>query len=418
MGAGRLNSSADKGRLYYGWIVLVACAILVIIASGMRFSFGVFFKPLATEFGLGRAVTSEIFSVYMVLSAISMVAAGWALGRYHPRVVFSIIGFFAGLSLLLTSQANDLWHIFISYSLLLAVGTGSVYIQAISLTMKWFDKNRGLAIGIVASGMGTGIMLMTPFSAWLIDSYNWQTSYFLLAFLAFFIMIPLALLLKNAPRKPSLPNVENLNTKNSSVLDKVYYGRSVDFTLRQAARTANFWFIALVRFLLACNVYLVLTHIVPHAIDLGINPIQAASVLSLVGFGTLAGMLVLGKASDIIGKKRTVVICLLVTSLSMLWPIWSSSLCVLYIFAILLGFFQAGAGPAINSLIADVFGTRHIAVINGTLNAFWGIGAAVGPTLAGYIFDISGSYITAFLAGLVAVLISTVIALFLRTSKA
>ncbi|MFC2068029.1 MFS transporter [Chloroflexota bacterium] len=413
------NTQVRNRKFYYGWIVLVACLAFLITSSGIRHSFGVFFKPLEADFDLSRALTSEIFTVYLALSALFAILAGWIIDRYEPKILFTVMGFFTGLSLLLTSQATELWHIFISYSLLLAIGTGAVYIQAISITLKWFMKGRGLAVGIVASGMGIGIILMTPISAWLIDSYGWQTSFFILALVAFFVMIPFALLLKRAPdKKAELLHSEETDTSKLSVLNKIRYDKVEDYTLLQAVRTSFFWLITFVRFLLGCCVYMVLTHIVPHAIDLGINPIQAASILSLAGGGTIMGMLLMGRASDIIGRKQILLICALLLTASMLWVVWSSSIWMLYIFAVIFGFSMGGTSPTVNSLIVDVFGTRHIGVINAVSDAGWGIGSALGPLLAGYVFDISGSYYYAFLAGMAAALITVILTLFARAPEA
>ena len=161
-----------------------------------------------------------------------------------------------------------------------------------------------------------------------------------------------------------------------------------------------------------------MAHIVPHAIDLGITPIQAASVLSVIGGGNILGRLVMGRASDSIGRKQAMLICTSLMAGAMLWLIWSSSSWMLYLFAIVFGFSHGGLAPPINALIGDVFGTRHIGVINAVLDAPWGIGAAVGPALAGYIFDVSGSYILAFLFGMATALITAMLVLFLRVPTA
>ncbi|MFC2068416.1 MFS transporter [Chloroflexota bacterium] len=406
-------------KLCYGWIVLAACMAMVVISSGIRFSFGVFFKPIEAEFGLSRALTSGIFSVYMVLSALFAILGGWVLDRYKPKILFTAMGLLASLSLLLTSQASELWHIFMGYSLLFAMGTGPIWVLALSIAQRWFVKGRGLAIGIVASGAGIGIALVSPISAWITTNYTWHTSYFILAFIAFFTIIPCALLLKGAPSETiALPGSKKLGASKSEAVDRQHYGEVGDFTLPQAAKTNVFWFVLLLRFLLACCVFIVITHIVPHALDLGINPMQAALILSLIGGANVLGMLIMGRASDRIGRKHALLICILFLAVAMLWVVWSSSLWMLYLFAVIFGFSMGGTAPSLNALIGDTFGMGHIGIIMAVLDVPWGIGAAVGPALAGYIFDISGSYVFAFLAGMLAALIITVLLLLLRVPKA
>ncbi|MFC2069440.1 MFS transporter [Chloroflexota bacterium] len=309
-----------------------------------------------------------------------------------------------------------MWHVFFGCGFLLVINSvAAVYILTLSIVLRWFLRGRGLAVSIVASGMGIGILLMTPISAWLIESYGWQTSYFILALVAFFVMIPFALLLKRAPdKKVVLSDLGDTDTSKASILNKIRYGKIEDYTLPQAVKTSIFWLIAFMRFLLGCCVYMVLTHIVPHAIDLGINPMQAASILSLTGGGTIIGMLLMGKATDIIDRKKILLICTLLLAVTMLWVIWSSSSSMLYLFAIVFGFSAGGTAPTINSLIVDFFGTRHIGIINAVSDVGWGIGSAIGPALAGYVFDTSGSYYLAFLVGMIAALIAGVLTILIR----
>ncbi|MFC2068505.1 MFS transporter [Chloroflexota bacterium] len=405
-------------RFYYGWIVLVACLIIVVTATGIRFSFGVFFKPLEADFELSRALTSQIFSVHMVVGSLFTILAGWALDRYKPKILFITMGLLTGFSLLLTSQASELWHVYVSYSLLFAIGSGPVWILASSIALRWFAKERGLASGIVTSGMGIGLMVMTPLSAWLIAGYGWQTSFFILALLAFIIIIPCAFLLKGAPYENiASPNSVKMSISRSNAPEKEHYGEKEDLSLLQAVRTSTFWLLFFVPFLMACCIFIVFTHIVPHATDLGITPIRAASILSIVGGTEILGRLLMGKASDSIGRKRTIMICVFLTAGAMLLLVWASSLWMFYLFAFMFGFSYGGVAPSFYALIGDFFGMRHIGVIMAVINSTWGIGGAVGPMLAGYIYDVSSSYGLAFVTGTLALLLIAGLVYMLRIPK-
>jgi len=306
-------------------------------------------------------------------------------------------------------------HIFLSYGVLFALGTGPVYTLPISIASRWFVKRRGLAVGIVISGAGIGIMLMTPLSAWLNANYGWPTSYFILAMIALFILIPSALLLKGAPReKIDLSPSSRGIVPQPVPLVKRHYGKAGDFTIGQAAKTSIFWPLLCIPFFVAICAFIVMTHIVPHAIDLGINQVQAASILSFIGGTSILGTLLMGRASDIMGRKPLIMISALLMAGAMFWLTWSSSSWMLYLFAVVFGFSYGGISSPVNAFIGDVFGTRHIGVILAVLSSPFSIGAAVGPALAGYIFDVSGSYYLAFLAGMVAALITAILALFLR----
>ncbi len=128
-----------KNRIFYGWVVVVAIFISSLIMKGIDSSFGVFFTSLESTFGLSRATTSAVLSGRMAFSCLSAVLGGWAIDRYDPRVVFSIMGLFIGISLILTSQTVAAWQLFVTYSLLLSIGIGAYYVVTTSTILRWFD---------------------------------------------------------------------------------------------------------------------------------------------------------------------------------------------------------------------------------------------------------------------------------------
>jgi len=145
-----------------------------------------------------------------------------------------------------------------------------------------------------------------------------------------------------------------------------------------------------------------LTHVVPRAQDVGIAPVQAAAIVSIVGAVTIPFRVAVGVASDRIGRKRVGVVCALLHTVAMLWLIGANELWMFYLFAVIYGIGYGGIDPPIVALIGDVFGLRRVGLIMGSLIVGWGLGAAVGPYLAGAVFDASGSYTAAFLAAALA----------------
>ncbi len=407
-----------RDGFYYGWIVLILLLVIGIIGFGTRFSFGVFFKSMQEDFGWSRASTSGVFSAYMALSAVFVILAGWALDRYGPRVVLTVMGFFTGLGLLLTSQVSSPWHLFVTYSLLLAIGTGGLYTTTMATVSRWFIKRRGLALGIASSGMGIGMMVMPPFAAYLISGYGWKPSFLIIGLMALFIVIPCALLLRRAPGEMATPpKGERLEATSHSSPEQQYHNEPEGLSLPQAVKTRNFRLIFPIFLLSSFCLFVVMTHLVPHAIDLGITSMQAASLLSFIGGGNVLGRLLMGRVSDSIGRKRAYLICPLLMAGAMLWLIQSSDLWMFYLFAIVFGFSFGSSGPISSAFIAEAFGLRHVGVILGVTDVGWQVGAALGPVLAGYMFDISGSYVSAFIAGMIASLVAAILILFLKTPK-
>ncbi len=404
------SPSRIQDKLFYGWVVVAALLVIATFTYGLDNSFGVFLKSIESEFGLSRAVTSSVFSIHMVLGIIFSLLGGWALDRYGPKITIFFMGLFTGLSLLLTSQTNASWQIFITFGLLLSVGTGPAYIVIMATVSRWFDRKRGLALGIAGSGAGLATIFIVPFATYLISSFNWRIAYIAIGLMTWLIVIPLSRLVRKNPHEIGvLPDgvklgVDKIETGRTEIDGKQSNTQPTDSSLLQAARTRNFWFLAIIWLLYSFCLFLVLTHIVPHATDIGISAMKAATVLSLIGGSNIAGRLLIGKVSDNIGRKATAITCALLVAGAMIWLIWSQDLWMLYLFAIVFGFFFGGLDPIITALIGDTFGLRSIGVIMATLNVAFGIGAASGPYAGGLIFDVSGSYSIAFLAGALAML--------------
>ena len=349
----------------------------------------------------------------MLLSCLFAFLGGWALDKYGPRIVTLLMGLLTGLSLLLTSQANSSWQLFITYSLLLSAGTSAVYVVIVSTVSRWFSKNRGFALGIATSGAGLGIVIMAPVAAYLITDFSWRIAYIVLGLIAWLVVLPLSMLLRQDPREVgALPDgttsaseeMDRQEPENEEASSQLTY-----LSLPQALKTRSFWCFGAMWLLFGSGVYLVLTHIVPCATDTGISSGEAATILSVIGGAGIVGRVLMGSTSDKLGRKLTVIICSLLQVGAMLWLIWAQALWMFYLFALVYGFARGGLTTTIGALIGDTFGLYKIGVILGLLEIGWGIGATIGPVLGGVIFDVSSDYSIAFLIGAAAMLVATLL---------
>ncbi|MBI4187510.1 MAG: MFS transporter [Chloroflexi bacterium] len=398
-----------SGKFNYGWIVLLAAFVIGVTGSGVQLSFGVFFKSLEAYFNLTRASTSTILSAHLLLSLVFSIVGGWALDHYGPRTVLILMGVFTGLSQLLASQAGTLWHLFASYSLL-AMGVGAIFPVLTSIASRWFIRGRGLAVGITISGLYIGMMVVSPISAYLISNYGWRMSYFILSLVAFLGMVPAALLVRRAPGEVTISSATDSRREAAHVSPENY-------SLRQATRAGNFWTLFFIWSLGGFCYYIIAAHAVPYAGDLGIAPTMAALVLSIFAGASIIGSVLVGVVSDRVGRKKTVASCSLLMAAAMLLLGVSSSLWMLYLSAVLSGFAFGGFIAPLGALTGDTFGLRHLGKIAAVLEAGWMLGGAIGPALAGYLFDISGNYLFAFMAGMAAALASAGLVLLFRTAK-
>jgi len=399
--------SKTKGRLFYGWIVVGASFIIFALIFGTRYCFGVFFKSLGNEFGLTRTATSIIFSIYMMLCPVFAIVAGWILDRYGPRAIVFSMGFFAGLSLLLTSQATSSWQLFVTYSVILAIGTGPTYSVLMSTISRWFEKKRGLALGITGSGGGLGTIVLAPFAAYLIAKFDWRTAYIVLGLIVGLGIIPLSVLVRKDPAEIGMfPDGVNIPAGRQVVMNGEDTSDAGSLTVAQAFGTRSFWFLGIVWLSFSLCLHLVLTHIVPYGTDVGISATEAAAALGLIGSISIPGRLVIGGVSDRIGRKASAVICAMLQVGAMIWLTWARELWMFYLFAIVYGFAFGGFDILVTALIGDIFGLHSLGAIMGMLVVGWGIGAAFGPAVGGLIFDVFQNYFMAFMIGALAMMVA------------
>lgn len=388
-----------NNRIYYGWIIVAAFVIISTIMVGTRNSFGVFFKPLASEFYLNRATTSAIFSSFMVLSAISAIGIGWLLDRYGPRIVILLMGLLTGCSLLLTSQTSATWQLFATYSFLLALGTGAAMPVAVTTVKRWFDRKRGFALGITASATGLGPMVIAPFAAYLIASLDWRMSYVILGFVAWFVIIPLSIILISDPAKiHASPDGEASSTNTNAAPETNKRSQPAGLTLSGALKTRNFWLIYVVWLFMSTSLHLVWVHVVPHATDIGIEPMKAATIISIIGGSNILSRILTGRVLDIVSGKVPGMIGALLLFIALIFLVWAKDLWTLYLFALIYGIGWGVLSTVVVILITDNFGGPNLGLMMGTMQTAFAMGAAIGPAVGGLVFDAQNSYIMAFLA--------------------
>jgi len=318
-----------KDRLFHGWVIVVAFFIFGTTVMGIRLSFGVFFKSIENEFNLSRAATSTVVSLSTILGIAFAILGGWALDRYGPRIIVFLMGLATGTSLLLTGQTNAAWQLFLTYSLLLAMGTSTTYVVMMSTIMRWFDRKQGLALGIASSGMGLGMVVMAPFATFLISKFDWRMAYVILGFIAWSIILPLAMIIKHPNERRALSikaESVSVGTEKQQFAVGTISSQMAGLSLLQALRTRSFWLIMFIWVFYASNSLLVLTHLVPHTTDMGFSAAEAATVISLIGGITIAGRVLMGTLSDRVTSKATAIVCSLLLAGAMAWLVWAQDL--------------------------------------------------------------------------------------------
>jgi MFS family permease len=404
---------SSRGKIAYGWIVVIAAFLITFITCGVNYSYGVFFLPIVNEFGWSRGLAAVVVLVAGISYAITMPITGILADRYGYKWVLTISTGFLALGMVLSSQIENLWQLYIFNGLLIGLSISASFAIPVSLVALWFTRRQGLAVGAATLGVSLGTAVIPLLITYLISAVGWRLTFLLAGIAVAVICIPSALMM----RSPTAAERQELSTdagNNASPLRTRIPDDGLDagLSVSEALRTHQFWMLFLVFLFFLLSLGLVMLHVVPYAIDSGMTPVQAATLLTLIGIFGIGGRLISGLVSDRLGIKPVIVFCLLVLALGTVWIAFHKDAWTFYSFACIYGVVYSGFVTMMVRIARHVFGAKALGSIFGALMVSDGIGFGVGPWLAGYVFDVTGSYQASFIAvtcGLVAAAVLTII---------
>ncbi len=400
--------NTGKPKIFYGYIIVAASFVIMAMMHGTYNTFGIFFTPLESDFSITRAVLSGANSFAFLIMGVSSIVAGILADRFGPRRVLTACAVIFGAGFLLLSRATAVWQLYLIFALT-GIGLSAPDIVPLSTAVRWFVKKRGAMSGIMKVGTGTGMTIMPLVASMLIAAVDWRNAYLILGALVLVTVIPLAQLLRREPREMGLlPDGESQPaTVKPSLAEE-------GLSLKEAIHTRQFWMVCGYHATtVLCGITL-LTHIAPHAIDMGVPDTIAAGAVSLIGGASIAGRLVMGFAGDRIGQKRATVICFIILITALSWLQIAGEPWMLYLFAAVYGFNHGGFFALISPFIARLFGTRSHGTLLGSVIFCGTVGGSIGIVLAGHIFDITGSYRIAFIIMLVLAIIGITLAALIK----
>lgn len=400
---------AEKSPLSYGYAIFSACFLIEACGIGAYVAFAVFFKPLIAEFGWSRATISGANSLaYLVMGALGILA-GSLNDRFGPRIVMAVTGFVCGSGYFLLSQLNSVWELYLVYGLVVGIGLSSVDVIALTVTARWFPRRRGMMTGLVKVGTGSGQLIMPLLAGMCIMNYGWRHAFVCLGLVVLVIIVGSGQLLRRNPGySGGLPEEHG----------EPFRGRiraSEDgLSLREAARTPQLWLFCIINFLVMNCLLTTLVHVVPHASDIGLDPIRAAGVISTVGGVSMVARLLTGIAVDRIGAKTSMAICFMLLIIAFVWLQVAQEAWMLYLFAAVYGVAHGAFFTLISPTVARLFGIGSHGVLLGTVLASGNLGGAIGPVVAGYLFDLTRSYRLVFLLLVVVCAVALLLTPFLK----
>jgi len=385
------QSSHGKNDFYYGFIVVAAAFFIMLIIYGIQYTFGTFFKPILSDFGWSRALTSGAFSLTWFMTGLMSILVGGLNDRFGPRLVITINGFIAGAGFILISQISAAWHLYLFYGVMVGAGI-SVYVPLLSTVARWFVHRRTTMSGIVVTGIGIGMLIAPIISNWLIVNYTWRTACIIIGIAVLILVVSAAQFLKRDPTEVGQPLFGE-----SKITAAIADLEARAFSFREAISTRQFWLSFVMFFGFGYCLLTVLVHLTPYSTDQGITSATAAEILGTVGGASIVGRLALGSLGDKIGNRNGFIISFTFMLLSILWLIKSGEAWSLYLFAAVFGLAYGNIVANHSPLVATLFGLSSHGLILGFVNFGFNFGATLGPIVSGYLFDLTGSYKIAFI---------------------
>jgi MFS family permease len=384
----------------YRWVIVAAGGLIGCVAMGSMFSLPVFLVPMAEETGWSRTGISAAMTIAFLAMGFGGIVWGALSDRFGPRIVCLAGTALLVVSFVLLSLSPQLIFFQAVFGLLVGVSMAAFFAPLMAAVTGWFDTQRSLAVSLVSAGMGMAPVTMSPLAALLISTYDWRTSFVLLAIIAGAVMVPATLLLR---RPPALEQAEAQSE-----------GATADepaMTTRQAVTSPPFIVLALTFFFCCATHSGPIFHTVSYAIACGIPVVTAVTIYSVEGIAGMPGRIFFGLAGDKFGAKWVLAVGLLIQAFGALGYFFASNLASFYSVAALFGFIYAGVMPLYSVLLRESFPLRIMGTLMGGLGLAGGLGMATGPLLGGWIFDTTGDYgwlyLSSFGMGIGAFMIAT-----------
>ncbi len=399
-GGSEADGAGDSGtgrKRFLGWRMVGVAFFVDFVAVGFFFySYGVFFKAIAAEFGDSRLGVALGLTVTNAVGAIAAPLVGRALDRYPLRRVIGVGATSMALGFLALSQVQTQLQFYLVLGLFIGFGASSMGNLATSkLVANWFERKRGTALGIAATGVSLSGVVMPYISAEIIGLYGWRNGFLVYGLFTFFVVVPLVLRLV-------ISRPEDVGLRPDGALKLSDGGASSAgpvrprLSMRDVSRSRNFWVIVLTFSLMFCCMSTTLTHMVPRLTDMGHDLSLASLVMSLCAGLGVAGKLSFGWLGDKLPVRRIMLLIIVVQFAGQMIMFQSEALAWFALGAALFGYGVGGVVPMQGNVVGKTFGSERFGAVLGLMRPAMFPIQILGVPFAGWIFDTTGSYALAF----------------------
>jgi sugar phosphate permease len=416
------ETMGDKRRgIFWGWYVVLGAFLIIGINYGARYSFGVFVNPMTAEYGWSRSIISGAISIMVLTYGAGSILAGRLVDRIAPRWIITAGAVLMAAGMFLTAMIRSPWQFYFTYGILGGLGAACLGVVVCNSSVgKWFIRKRGLAFGISSVGVGAGTMAMAPLAGYFVKVYGWRSGFILMGACVLVIGVVLSQWLMGKTRPEDYGLLPDGGGETERVDDPIPDGGPrLGPSLKQVLRDPRFWVLAVCYSLAVSAEMSSLIHQVAHAQDLRIDKVTAASSLGMIGMAGSLGRFFFGWVSDRIrDAKYPAAMGFLLMAAGMFLLVKTTSVAMLFAYALLFGFGLGSVATMMPFLLADRFGRQVLGSAYGVLTFLSaGIGGGAGPLIAGYIYDWTGSYNGAWLLNLTILVIVTFLILSLKPRR-
>ena len=357
-------------------------------------TFGVFFTPLLKEFHGSHASISLCATAIVLFTGAAAPVAGWLIKLVDVRLVMGAGATLAGVSLLGISRAASFNHLLGWYALLGVGLGGSTMVPASLILTNWFKERRGTVLGLATAGMELGGVIMTLLSARLISTNSWRLAYVVLALPVFLIVLPLIVTVVRA--RPESPAEAAAGEAGPAVPSNSLFAAEEGLEIREAFRKRSFWLLGLAQFCFGLGVAGALIHLVPLMLKAGYSVASGALALSSVHALITVGKPTMGAVGDYIGARKALAAGFAVCALGILLMGDAARVAILALGIFFYAFTLATPIALVPVILLEIAGSRSLGTLFGLLFFMQTVGAAIGPIIVGWVFDITGSYVAGY----------------------
>jgi MFS family permease len=389
----------SKLPFHYGWVVVIASTLVMLINTSQFLTFGVFLGPISEATGWSRGEVSGTYAIHWVVGAVAVFGVGWFIDRFGARPALMLGSFLIAVSLVLAGFARALWQLYFFYGFLFGIGRSSFLVPIHVTVGLWFRRRLGVAMGTVNTSLALGPLLMSPVLRYLIDTRGWGDTLVLMGIVSGALMAALSWFIPSQPRDVGLDAYGEGQgvsiTKTRADDNPPFYREDQSDFFRYAVRTQPFVLLILIHFLGCASHSIPLTHVVAMATDAGIAPIAAATVLSLLsGIGMVSNI---GSSvfADMAGGKRALALVMILQAGGILILLGARELWVFYLFTLFFGLGYGGEMVVFPLINRQYYGMARIGRIYSAQMVGAGLGMAGGAYLGGLLFDMTGNYTSA-----------------------